>query len=107
MATDIFTLNTALAATIEDSMVKTLNELRSVWDPRDEYETYAFVRQPQTFPDVVLRQIDNGEDVLLGIAGSPRLAMHFARSRTALVSTPGSTSTGCSACVLPWRTRRA
>ena len=67
MATDIFTLNTALAATIEDSMVKTLNDLRSVWDPGDEYETYAFVRQPQTFPDVVLRQIDNGRDVLLGI----------------------------------------
>ncbi len=67
MATDIFTLNTALAATIEDSMVKTLNDLRSVWDPRDEYETYAFVRQPQTFPDVILRQIDNGEDVLLGV----------------------------------------
>ena len=67
MATDIFTLNTALAATIEDSMVKTLNDLRSVWDPRDEYETYAFVRQPQTFPDVVLRRVDNGEDVLLGI----------------------------------------
>ncbi len=67
MATDIFTLNTALAATIEDSMVKTLNDLRSVWDPKDEYETYAFVRQPQTFPDVVLRRVDNGEDVLLGI----------------------------------------
>ena len=67
MATDIFTLNTALAATIEESMVKTLNDLRSVWDPTDEYETYAFVRQSQTFPDVVLRQIDNGEDVLLGI----------------------------------------
>lgn len=67
MATDIFTLNTPLAATIEDSMVKTLNDLRSVWDPRGEYKTYAFVRQPQTFPDVVLRQIDNGEDVLLGI----------------------------------------
>ena len=67
MATDIFTLNTALAATIEDSMVKTLNDLRSVWDPRDEYQTYAFVRQPQTFPDVVLRQVDNGADVLLGI----------------------------------------
>ena len=67
MATDIFTLNTALAATIEDSMVKTLNDLRTVWDPKDEYETYAFVRQPQTFPDVVLRRVDNGEDVLLGI----------------------------------------
>ena len=50
MATDIFTLNTALAATIEESMVKTLNDLRSVWDPRAAYETYAFVRQPQTFP---------------------------------------------------------
>ena len=48
-------------------MVKTLNDLRSVWDPNDEYETYAFVRQPQTFPDVVLRQIHNGEHVLLGI----------------------------------------
>ena len=67
MATDIFTLNTTLAATIEESVVKTLNDLRSVWDPKDEYETYAFVRQPQTFPDVVLRQVDNGEKVLLGI----------------------------------------
>jgi len=67
MATDIFTLNTALAATIEESMVKTLNDLRSVWDPTDQYQTHAFVRQPQTFPDVVLREIDNGEEVLLGI----------------------------------------
>ncbi len=67
MATDIFTLNTALAATMEDSMVKTLNDLRSVWDTNDRYETYAFVRQPQTFPDVVLRRVDNGEDVLLGV----------------------------------------
>lgn len=67
MATDIFTLNTALAATIEDSVVKTLNDLRTVWDPDAKYQTYAFVRQPQTFPDVVLRQRDNGADVLLGI----------------------------------------
>lgn len=48
-------------------MVKTLNDLRSVWDPTDQYQTHAFVRQPQTFPDVVLREIDNGEEVLLGI----------------------------------------
>ena len=67
MATDIFTLNTTLAATIEEAVVKTLNDLRPVWDPKDDYPTYAFVRQPQTFPDVVLRQRDNGEDVLLGI----------------------------------------
>ena len=67
MATDVFTLNTTLAATIEESVVRTLNNLRSVWDPDDDYRTYAFVRQPQTFPDVVLRTHTNGDDVLLGI----------------------------------------
>lgn len=36
MATDIFTLNTTLAATIEESVVKTLNNLRSVWDPKNQ-----------------------------------------------------------------------
>ena len=67
LATDIFTLNTALASTIEEAMVNTLNDLRSVWDPKNEYETYAFVRQPQRFPDVIFRQVANGEEVLLGI----------------------------------------
>ena len=66
-ATDIFTLNTTLAATIEESVVKTLNLLRPVWDPNNEYQAYAFVRQPQTFPDVVLRQVGNGQDILMGI----------------------------------------
>ena len=64
---DIFTLNTPLAATIEESVVQTLNDLRSVWDPDSQYQTYSFVRQPQTFPDVTLRSIDNGIDTLLGI----------------------------------------
>ena len=67
MATDVFTLNTPLAATIEESVVKTLNDLRSVWDPDGEYETFAFVRQSQTFPDVVLREQDNGANTLMGI----------------------------------------
>ena len=67
MATDIFTLSATLSATIEESVVKTLNDLRSVWDPIGEYETYAFVRQPQTFPDVVFKQQDNGSNILLGI----------------------------------------
>ena len=66
-ATDIFTLNTTLAATIEESVVKTLNLLRPVWDPNNEYQTYAFVRQPQTFPDVILRETDNGQNILMGI----------------------------------------
>ena len=66
-ATDIFTLNTPLAATIEESVVRTLNSLRTVWDPRGEYQTFAFVRQPQTFPDVVLREQDNDQHILMGI----------------------------------------
>ena len=53
-ATDIFTLSAALGAAIENQVVDTLNQLRSVWDPEDKYPTVSFVRQPQSFPDVVL-----------------------------------------------------
>ncbi|MDE2889042.1 MAG: hypothetical protein OXR72_12600 [Gemmatimonadota bacterium] len=67
LVTDIFTLNTPLAATIEEQVVKTLNMLRPVWDVNRTYQTYSFVRQPQTFPDVVLRRNDNGQDILMGI----------------------------------------
>ena len=67
LATDIFTLNAPLAATIEESVVQTLNKLRPVWDPASRYQTFAFVRQPQTFPDVTLRSIDNGAIPLMGI----------------------------------------
>lgn len=66
-ATDIFTLNAPLGATIEDSFVKTMNVLRPAWDPDSKYQTYSFVRQAQTFPDVVLRTIDNGSSPLMGI----------------------------------------
>ncbi len=68
-ATDIFTLSGALGATIEDQVVKTLNVLRSTWDPVDLYADYAFVRQAQTFPDVLLRRnsVAAGPDILLGI----------------------------------------
>jgi hypothetical protein len=67
LAPDIFTLHGALGATIEEEVVKTLNRIRSVWDPDKKYETYGFVRQPQTFPDVLLRKKTNGHDILLGI----------------------------------------
>lgn len=55
-ATDIFTLNTALGATIENQVVETLNQMRTVWDPDGEYALYHFVRQSQTFPDVLLKK---------------------------------------------------
>jgi len=53
-ATDIFTLNSALGASIEDSVVYGLNALREVWDPQGQYAVYRFERQSQAFPDVRL-----------------------------------------------------
>lgn len=69
-ATDIFNLNAALGAAIEDQVVTSLNAMRGVWDPDDEYTLYGFVRQAQTFPDVLLRRLDapgDREGVLMGI----------------------------------------
>ncbi|MDA8219605.1 MAG: hypothetical protein M0Z94_18555 [Dehalococcoidales bacterium] len=66
MATDLHTLNTVLGATIEDQVVRTLNLLRNTWDPDEKYALYSFVRQPQSFPDVLLRKTSTDE-VLLGI----------------------------------------
>ena len=72
LATDIFTLNAAFSATIEDQVVSTLNRMREVWDPDEKFMYHRFVRQPQTFPDVLLRRDASGTDgheneILLGI----------------------------------------
>ena len=66
MATDLHTLNTVLGATIEEQVVRTLNMIRNTWDPDEKYALYSFVRQAQTFPDVLLRKTASGE-ILLGI----------------------------------------
>jgi hypothetical protein len=66
MATDLYTLNSVLGATIEEQVVRTLNLIRNVWDPDHKYSLYNFVRQPQTFPDVRLRRVGGG-DTLLGV----------------------------------------
>ena len=67
-ATDIFTLNSALGASIEDAVVRGLNKLREVWDPANEYALYRFERQSQAFPDVRLVSDDPSiEPVLMGI----------------------------------------
>ena len=68
-ASDLFALNTMLGTTIEVQVVKTLNRIRDVWDPHDEWPLHRFDRQAQTFPDVLLRrQLDSGDfDVALGI----------------------------------------
>ena len=66
MATDLHTLNTVLGATIEEQVVRTLNLIRNSWDPDENYALYSFVRQAQTFPDVLLRRTST-EEILLGI----------------------------------------
>lgn len=69
LATDLHAFNTSLGATIEEQVVDALNKLRSLWDPEQKYSLYEFERQPQTFPDVVLRSSDPDADpkVLMGI----------------------------------------
>ena len=68
-ATDLFTLNTTLGASIEQSVVDNMNSLRKIWDPDDCFQLYAFIRQPQVFPDVRLQtDAPNVEpQVLMGI----------------------------------------
>jgi len=65
-ATEIFTLAAALEAAVEEQVVATLNRMRQVWDPTDRFPLLTFVRQPQTFPDVLLRYPAGGE-IMLGI----------------------------------------
>ncbi|MDI9570142.1 MAG: hypothetical protein QM278_05320 [Pseudomonadota bacterium] len=66
MATDLHTLNTVLGATIEEQVVRTLNLIRNTWDSEEKYALYSFVRQAQTFPDVLLRK-SSTDEILLGI----------------------------------------
>lgn len=68
--TDLHTLAANLGATIEDQVVETLNFMRPVWDPERRYGLYRFVRQPQAFPDVLLRKNPNNptnDDIVFGI----------------------------------------
>jgi hypothetical protein len=68
-ATDLYQFNSPLAGAIEKQTVRALNSLRMLWDPGKHYADYTFVRQPQRFPDVVLRSDSPTADpeVLLGI----------------------------------------
>jgi hypothetical protein len=69
LATDLFAFNSSLGATIEEQFVASLNRLRNLWDPEQRYTLFSFERQPQTFPDVVLRASapDVKPRVLMGI----------------------------------------
>lgn len=68
-ATDLQTLNSPVSTAIEDQVVGTLNAMRKVWDPQDQYSAYGFYRQSQTFPDVVLKRHAHAGpgEIILGI----------------------------------------
>lgn len=67
--TDLYTLNSALGALLEQAVVDGLNSLRPVWDPGGAYKLYSFVRQNQVFPDVLLQTSAPSvtEPILMGI----------------------------------------
>ena len=68
LAPDLFSFNSSLGATIEEQVVASMNKLRSAWDPSNQYALYQFERQPQTFPDVVLKaQAPGIEPIFMGI----------------------------------------
>lgn len=65
--TDIFSIGSVLSTIVETQVVEILNRLRNIWDPENQYSSYAFVKQSQTFPDVLLRHVENESDILFGI----------------------------------------
>lgn len=66
---ELFSLSGVLGGAIEHQVVDTLNRIRDVWDPDDEWPRHRFVRYAQTFPDVRLeaREDRGGSTVALGI----------------------------------------
>jgi len=65
--TEIFSVGGAFATVVDSQVVTILNRLRNLWDPDNEYSNYAFVRQSQTFPDTLFRNLQDEKDILFGI----------------------------------------
>jgi hypothetical protein len=102
MATDLHTLNTVLGATIEEQVVRTLNLIRTTWDPHGQYALYRFVRQPQTFPDVRLKKVSSDETIVgLELKGWYLLAKEMEPSLR-FQATPASCATQDLIVVVPW-----
>lgn len=101
-ATDLFSLNTLLGSTIENTVVRFLNEHRHLWDPQNEWQDYRFIRSSEFFPDVRLTH-QTTKDILFGI----ELKSWFLLSKEGEPSFRYKTaSSACThadlLCVLPW-----
>ncbi len=105
LATDLYTFNSALGATIENQIVDALNELREEWDRENRYRTYRFVRQAQRFPDVILRgsMPERENDVILGIELKGWYALAKEREPSfRFTASPNVCAPWDLLCVFPW-----
>lgn len=101
-ATDLFSLNSLMGATIEDQVVSTLNRHRETWDNGD-WSGYTFRRSAQAFPDVRLTHRSNPDDIKIGI----ELKSWFLLSKEGVPSMRFSPHPDACApldmvCVIPW-----
>lgn len=64
--TEIYSFGAVLGLTIEEEVVRTLNNLKHIWNIDDNYSNYLFIRQAETFPDVLLKEI-KGNNIIMGI----------------------------------------
>lgn len=67
-ATDVFGLNEILASSVENQVANSLDDLTPDLDLGEEYRDYEFVRQSQTFPDILFEDTgDTDDEPLVGI----------------------------------------
>ncbi|GCL39588.1 hypothetical protein SR1949_47150 [Sphaerospermopsis reniformis] len=66
-ATDVYAVGSLFSSAIESSLVEGLNKMRNIWDPENKYLSFAFKRQSQTFPDVLLVDAINNDKIIFGI----------------------------------------
>jgi len=52
---------------IESQIVNILNRLRDNWDKGDRYFSYSFIRQSQTFPDILFVNSQKMDEIIFGI----------------------------------------
>lgn len=64
---DLYSIGGVFSAAIESNLVELLNKTRNIWDLNNYYSNFYFLRQAQTFPDVLLIDVSNPKNVLLGI----------------------------------------
>lgn len=103
-AVDLFNLNTLMGAGIEAEVVRTLNTLRKVWDPENDWSGYSFERSSQAFPDVrLVKRTGDGDEIAIGIElkGWFLLAKEGVPSLRYQVS-PAACADHDLVCVVPW-----